>query len=66
MEITAKFKGYCNRCHYTVWRGEKVWLQGKVRHLDCAAALKDKSARVLTIATSHLRRRQEEVAAQGP
>jgi hypothetical protein len=26
MEITARYKGYCNRCHYTVWRGEKVWL----------------------------------------
>lgn len=47
MEITAKYKGFCNHCHYTVWRGEQVWLQGKVRHLDCAAALKDKSPRVL-------------------
>jgi len=30
-----------------VWRGERVWLQGKVRHLDCLEALKDKSPRVL-------------------
>ena len=47
MEITAKYNGYCNRCHYSVWRGERVWLQGKVRHLDCASALKDKSPRTL-------------------
>ena len=24
MEISAKYKGYCNRCHYTVWQGETV------------------------------------------
>lgn len=49
MEITARYKGYCSRCHYTVWRGEKVVLQGSVRHLDCVAALKDKSPRVLDV-----------------
>lgn len=47
LEIHARYKGYCAKCHYTVWKGERVWLQGKVRHLDCLAALKDKTPRVL-------------------
>lgn len=47
MEIRTKYKGFCSRCHYTVWQGEKAWLHGKVRHLDCKAALADRTAREL-------------------
>ncbi len=45
--IRAKYKGYCFKCHHTIWLNELVHLTGKVRHIDCKVALKDKTPRQL-------------------
>lgn len=45
--IKAKYKGYCFKCHYTIWNNELIVLTGKVSHIDCMKALKDKTPRQL-------------------
>ena len=47
MIMKSKYKGTCSICHYTIWRGEDIEYNGKPKHLDCKAALIDKSAREL-------------------
>lgn len=45
--IYSKYKGYCSRCHYTIWVNEKIGYDGKAYHLDCKKAILDNTPRIL-------------------
>lgn len=43
--MRSKYKGFCSKCHYTIWQNEQIWFNGTATHFDCLEALKDKSQR---------------------
>lgn len=45
--MKAKYRGYCNNCHYTIWQGETINYNGQAYHADCVVALKDDTPRRL-------------------
>lgn len=45
--INSKYKGYCFKCYYTIWKNEKIKYSGKARHFNCVSALKDETPRIL-------------------
>lgn len=45
--IQARFFGYCRRCQFSVFRGERVFYNGTMRHEDCETALTDSYPRRL-------------------
>lgn len=47
VQMKAKFKGYCNKCHYTIWKNEVINYNGVAWHVDCVTALKDPTPRAL-------------------
>lgn len=55
--IKAKFKGYCWKCHYTIWKNERVSLNTRTRrvqHTDCEAKMKDSTPRKINPAWSQI------------
>lgn len=46
MVIHSKYKGFCSKCHFTIWQNEKIEYNGNAKHLDCLEAIKDKTPRV--------------------
>jgi hypothetical protein len=46
-EIYARYKGFCATCHYTIWQGERIWYDGRAKHLDCRRAILDNTPRVV-------------------
>lgn len=45
--MNSRFNGFCAKCHYTIWKNEKIRYNGKATHLDCKKAIKDSTPRVL-------------------
>lgn len=45
--MNARYQGYCNRCHYTIWKGENIQYDGKAYHFDCVVSLQDATPRIL-------------------
>ena len=39
--MRAKYTGYCQRCHFTIVRGEEIVLNGGAQHINCVEALQD-------------------------
>ena len=43
--IRTKYKGYCDRCHFTIWKGEAVDHSKQTVHRNCVEALRDPTPR---------------------
>jgi len=45
----SRFKSYCCRCHYTIWKDERIGYEGrgKAWHMDCKKAILDDTVREL-------------------
>lgn len=54
MEINAKYKGFCSSCHHTIWKNETIRYDGQARHIDCLAAVTDKTPRMIDSKYLHL------------
>lgn len=45
--IRSRYQGYCNKCYFTIFKGERIRYNGKANHIDCAAALSDALPRTM-------------------
>ena len=51
----SKYKGYCHTCWFTIFKNERVvFIDNKIRHVDCILALEDSLPRIMNKKKKHL------------